>query len=419
MSRIYSEGESFKGRREQNQDSYICIALDNNFYFVAVADGMGGANAGEVASQLVIEKSVDFLRKRLIQPTSPEEMKLVLSEMFHYLQDIIRKKIKEEPEYSGMGTTLSCALIHDNKYVWANIGDTRIYIFNHGDCDLLTEDHTPVQEYIKQHKHEVPGDILNRYSNILTRCLDGGNQEPNIYPTHKDYQILEELDLLMICSDGLILNKANPDITIFNKYIYSATSKKQAIEELYNYAINNGSSDNITILLTEYKENDTTVCEEPAPLPVASVKMNVRKTASLREKLKLKPKYIYLLLSFLILLICIIVILKNPVIMVSSQEYFSGLFQHQNDSSSSDNKISQVNDSDSILHFPSTVLDTVQNKFFLFRETHEKVYYLAIDYFDDSSKINVRILGLSGQGDTLYNKGHMFNLIESPDTITP
>ena len=117
MSQLDYYSLSFVGRRKNNQDSCIVLKPSHNSMFLAVADGMGGAAGGDVASKSVIDSAQRFLKEKFKGEVRPEHLKDILTGIFYSSQNDISKKIKENTELIGMGTTLTCVLILDNKFV--------------------------------------------------------------------------------------------------------------------------------------------------------------------------------------------------------------------------------------------------------------------------------------------------------------
>lgn len=100
---------------------------DREVYFFAVADGMGGYKGGSLASRLVVEAIEQLVRKAFDQQNKVVTLQSVLSEIFEKAQQAVREGAAQNPELTGMGSTLTCLLIHQNRYVWGNVGDSRYH----------------------------------------------------------------------------------------------------------------------------------------------------------------------------------------------------------------------------------------------------------------------------------------------------
>jgi len=249
MQEINHFGLTFTGRRTNNQDAFVTINIDEKAMFCAVADGMGGAAGGEVASKLAIETAVEFLQGKFKELVEPNSLKSILEEMFLACQDAITRRLEQYSELTGMGTTLTCILIYQNKYVWGNIGDSRLYKLANGKIMQLTRDHTFVEEYREKFGNDIP-DHVAAQSNVITRAIDGRGDQPDIFPSSGFFSFLNPGDLFIICSDGLIFNKVEDKNTKpFYHYITGTNTLEEACKQLIALAFRAGSSDNITIVL--------------------------------------------------------------------------------------------------------------------------------------------------------------------------
>ncbi|MEG8948018.1 PP2C family protein-serine/threonine phosphatase [Rosettibacter firmus] len=236
--------KSIKGKRANNQDYCIAKKLSKGVYFFAVADGMGGTVGGKIASKLVIENAIQVLNEELYNNPTLKDLKLVLERIFLTSQKAIAKKINTTPSLMGMGTTLTCILIYGNKFVWGNIGDSRIYLFRENNFSQITVDHT----FVNNNKNDPALFNTQLYKNFLQRALDGGNDQPDIFPLNEDYEILEDGDIFLLCSDGLVINKSL-NTTQIKEQLENAPTLKKACNYLVKYALDNNSNDNISVIL--------------------------------------------------------------------------------------------------------------------------------------------------------------------------
>jgi len=245
--------KTFIGRRSNNQDSCSARKIKEGVYFLAVADGMGGSVGGQIANKLVLDNALKIIMEEFNYEMPPSEMKEVLQRVFISSQQKIAQKIKEEPSLMGMGTTLTCVLIQDDKYVWGNIGDSRTYLLRNNDLRPITIDHTYVQDFINESGGKaLPQNVLKQYGNYLQRALDGGTDQADIFPNDKDFERLVEGDIFFLCSDGLILDKVESDTTIFRNYILGSKNLQDAAEQLIALVFHDGSKDNISTVLASY-----------------------------------------------------------------------------------------------------------------------------------------------------------------------
>jgi protein phosphatase len=249
MNKLDYYSLSFAGRRKNNQDSCLGLKPSKNSIFLAVADGMGGVAGGEVASKSVIESAQSVLTEKFSNEVWPEDLKDILREIFSASQKDISNKIKEEPELNGMGTTLSCVLILDDKFAWGNMGDSRIYLYSDSELKQLSIDHTHIQEYINKMGPDIPKRLIENHGHFLTRAINGGNLEADIFPESVPYESLKDGEALLLCSDGLILDKSDQTNQNLSDYLIGTKKLKDAAENLVSYAYNEGSDDNISVVL--------------------------------------------------------------------------------------------------------------------------------------------------------------------------
>lgn len=233
---------------------------------LVVADGMGGANAGEVASAIAIETiqngfSIEKLDKLFESQNKPSE-----NEIRDFLKSLIKKadlnilnKSKQDECTEGMGTTIVLAWLLENKAYIAWCGDSRCYVFNaeSGIC-RLSKDHSYVQELIDQGKLDEEGAFDHPYGNIITRCLGDPNQRAN--PDFRSYR-MRNGDIFLLCSDGLCGLCRDEDI------IYLMSNFKDNVTEckdrLIDAALFSGGYDNVTVALckVQLEEEETKVDE--------------------------------------------------------------------------------------------------------------------------------------------------------------
>ncbi|MCO6472148.1 MAG: protein phosphatase 2C domain-containing protein [Melioribacteraceae bacterium] len=251
MSKIKFFAESFVGRRDNNQDSVAALDLGSNSYFFAVADGMGGVSGGQIASKIVIDTAKSILENQIANNLVSEKLKPLLTEIFVESQKKLYERISSEPELAGMGTTMTALLIVDGKYIWGNLGDSRIYRYQNSKIEQLSVDHTYIQDYKNENEGEIPKSIIEQYSHYLTKSLDGGADKPDIFPTNKDYEELESGEIFLLCSDGLITNKVEDKDEPLIDYIEKTKDLEEAAKQLIADAFHNGSTDNISVVMVE------------------------------------------------------------------------------------------------------------------------------------------------------------------------
>jgi protein phosphatase len=224
--------------RAHNEDS---ISWSPELGLITLADGMGGHNAGEVASKLAVASITDFLTK----PFSPDVK--VVSKAVTFANTEIYQHAKSHPECSGMGTTIVMALFHHTSVILANVGDSRIYRFRKGELKQLTTDHSLVQEMIDSGYMSEKEALESNNRNLITRAL--GVAE-DVKVDVAEYKI-EKNDIYLLCSDGL--NDMVDDEHIFSTLVKTRNNLERASAELVNLAKKNGGQDNVSVILVACK----------------------------------------------------------------------------------------------------------------------------------------------------------------------
>ncbi|MEW5806726.1 MAG: Stp1/IreP family PP2C-type Ser/Thr phosphatase [Acidobacteriota bacterium] len=238
-------------KREHNEDS--CIA-DPNIGFFAVADGMGGHAAGEVASRIAVDAAYDFFKNHIdsssegnaaCTPGLPRDTTLLKQAILNANRSII-SSVRSNGELRGMGTTIVAAKISGDTLTVGFVGDSRAYLIRKGRITQITTDHSWVNEQIKNglmRKSDAEGHPLR---NVITRAL-GINENVAVDVTN---QKLEHDDILILCSDGL--NTSLSDHEILDSVIAHKGHNKDIERighDLIEKANSNGGEDNTTIIL--------------------------------------------------------------------------------------------------------------------------------------------------------------------------
>lgn len=227
--------------REINQDSYYCSDIDELPLFV-VADGMGGQNAGEVASMLAIstvrEVLYEFKDKLLNNEIEiPYFINLALSKANYK----IYKQSLENERFSGMGTTITLAFIKNNKIYIGHVGDSRAYLIRKNDLIQLTQDHSLVAELVRNGSITEEEAINHPQKNIITRAI-GTEAEVKVDIISRD---IFRGDIIILCTDGLSNMVSNKDIL---RVILISKNMQEACDKLTHIANEHGGLDNTTVL---------------------------------------------------------------------------------------------------------------------------------------------------------------------------
>jgi PPM family protein phosphatase len=200
---------------------------------IAVADGMGGAKAGEVAAQLAVEEVA-----RLEEPVEVSDVRAAVDRA----NAAIRRMAREDPEKSGMGTTFTAAMLEDGRLDVVHVGDSRAYLWRDGRLRQLTEDHSVVAELVRRGSLS-PEDAENHpHRNVITRAL-GAEAEVTV-DTFSEY--LRDGDVVLLCSDGLSSYVSEQDIAAVLADAVTLADAAKALVERANVA---GGTDNVTVVL--------------------------------------------------------------------------------------------------------------------------------------------------------------------------
>lgn len=234
-----SSGKTDTGnKRNNNQDSIFFsdqpIGPLPNLYIVA--DGMGGHKAGDRASKMAIDITVDFVKNSTL-----ENPIAVLKRAMIYANNEIYKAASKNPELTGMGTTMVVAVAQEGKLYVANVGDSRLYVVN-SDIKQITMDHSLVEELIRKGELERKRGRNHPEKNIITKAM-GSKEE--VIPDFFEIDINSE-DKYLLCSDGLsnmVEDDEIRDIVVDN---YKLEDIAQALVDRANYY---GGSDNISVVV--------------------------------------------------------------------------------------------------------------------------------------------------------------------------
>ena len=246
---IISHGETDIGRkRSTNQDS-ICMVPKSRLF--AVADGMGGHNGGDIASQMAVK----LFSESLSEETRPSDVAKYLSKTITYINQSIYEHGQANQELKGMGTTISAYML-DNKYAYfANVGDSRVYMIHDGMIFQMTRDHSLVQEKLNLKIYDREGARKDPQKNVLIRTI---GFEPNVEVDIYKFRLLRNT-IFMVCSDGLHGKICDADVLRIIKHNIPDISKadnrqvSNAVNHLIQQANHNGGQDNISVILTAIK----------------------------------------------------------------------------------------------------------------------------------------------------------------------
>jgi protein phosphatase len=234
--------------RSHNEDS---IAVDATSGYVILADGMGGYNAGEVASGIATAMLGTSLKQILegaepgkIERESGETLAVkILREQITGANASIYQAAKSQPQYAGMGTTLVIGLFYDKHLSVAHLGDSRLYRLRRDEFKQITRDHSLLQEQIDSGMitQEMARFSLNR--NLVTRAL---GIDPEVEPEIHTYEV-EVGDVYLLCSDGLSDMVEDDEIQLTLSSLQA--NLPLASQQLVQLANDYGGRDNISVIL--------------------------------------------------------------------------------------------------------------------------------------------------------------------------
>ncbi len=244
--RLASIGASDVGRKRlHNEDSFLVMPESGLF---CVADGLGGHASGEVASRMAVEELAAYFWATDPDPAdrAPEDR---VAEAIRIANRSILARARSQPGLSGMGTTLVAGYFtEDGPLVVGHVGDSRAYLFRDGELRRLTEDHSLLQDFIRQSSPSAAEIDAFPHKNVIVRAV-GMRDDVAVDLSRVD---VRERDVLLLCSDGLfgmlpdeqmaeILREEGGDILRANQLLVDAANEA-------------GGSDNVTSVLVQVVE---------------------------------------------------------------------------------------------------------------------------------------------------------------------
>lgn len=234
--RIYSKTDTGKVRTT-NQDSFFAAELEENVGFAVVCDGMGGAAAGNIASEMAAKHISHYIENSYRSDMSIESIeKTVINAIMSANIELYDASVNDS-QLLGMGTTVVLVFLKDNTAITANVGDSRVYLLN-DKITQLTRDHSIVQTLIENGEITPEDAKSHPRKNVITRAL--GAEE--MVAVDVETTSLSNDDTLLLCTDGLT-NYVEPEDIL---KIYKSTDIANVVERLITAANSNGGGDNIT-----------------------------------------------------------------------------------------------------------------------------------------------------------------------------
>ena len=217
--------------RRVNEDFYYISEPEDKIKLFILADGMGGYNAGEVASKMAVETVKEYIYKHFEKSKeSKEKLEILISDSIEYANSTIYKKAQSKKELNGMGTTLDVCLIYNSKIYIGHVGDSRVYRIRKEFMRRITRDHSYVQTLIEDGKISKEEAFHHPKKNMLTKALGCMEKvEPDVYT-----KTFIKDDIILMTSDGLTNMIKEEEI-----YNIIKQDKTNATENLVNKANEN------------------------------------------------------------------------------------------------------------------------------------------------------------------------------------
>jgi serine/threonine protein phosphatase PrpC len=229
--------------RAGNEDSALTSSA-----VIAVADGMGGHAAGEVASRIAIHVLATNSRVISSKDIDQESADDIFASSLTDIDDALANAADDNPSLTGMGTTLSALFLRGNAIALLHVGDSRIYRLRGNTFEQISRDHTIIQELLDQGSITEADIATHPQRSVLTQVLMGdGRSQPSLIIVD-----VKSDDRYLLCSDGLSGVLSDKEI----KAIIKGKARGAAVDALIDAAYVQGAPDNVTVVLADLLEND-------------------------------------------------------------------------------------------------------------------------------------------------------------------
>jgi PPM family protein phosphatase len=230
---LAAHGVTHQGRRTTNEDAFL---VDPSRGLFVVADGMGGHNAGEVASSLAVKAIGEFLADG-----TPASLN-VLDEALRLANDRILSVAGEKPDYSGMGTTVAAVYLRDGEAVYAHAGDSRVYLWHKGVMKQLTRDDSWVAAAMNGLSDDAREIEQHPMRHVLTKVV---GLRPELQPSVAETPFVAG-DVLLLCSDGV---HGAVSVEKLGQLVASSKPVASVAESVVREALAHGATDNVTAVV--------------------------------------------------------------------------------------------------------------------------------------------------------------------------
>ena len=234
--------------RDHNEDSVIIVSNDENNYLMAIADGMGGHSAGEVASSIAIGYLGNHFKETFRNMSKVDAVNWI-RDAVNEINSLIFQHEKEHPESKGMGTTLVMAVLTDKFLLFGNVGDSSGFVMKDGNLHKVTYDHTLVNLLVSAGELTKEEASVHPKKNVLMKAL-GASVEVDVDIFDCDMDISE----ILLSSDGLT---GMLDREQIEKVLLGEGSVEDKVLKLVRKANNRGGTDNISVAyLVRFEEGE-------------------------------------------------------------------------------------------------------------------------------------------------------------------
>lgn len=228
--------------RKQNQDAFYLAPARCAYPFAVVCDGMGGAKAGNVASQMAVESFAQTLEEGLGQ--DKPDVSGLLVEGVNRANELVRYRAQVDEACAGMGTTLVAAVVELERVRLVNVGDSRAYRVTEQGIEQITRDHSVVEDMVERGQITHEQARLHPQKNLITRALGAETAvEADLYELPR-----RAGELILLCSDGL--SNVVTDQEILFELIHGG-APEDGCQRLLRLALSRGAPDNVTAVLIQ------------------------------------------------------------------------------------------------------------------------------------------------------------------------
>lgn len=237
-------------KRAINEDYLDVVEKEQGMVLAVLADGMGGHNAGDVASELAVRFLVDRFHKSKLHLTSDANaVSSWLKEAYEGANERISTIAESDPSCKGMGTTLIAAVFQNNKVTFAHIGDSRVYLYSKGEINPLTKDHSYVNVLLDSGEINEEQARTHPRKNMLMKAI---GTEISIDPDILTVSVRPE-EYVLICSDGLS-NMVSAEQMVH--VLQSEATLNAKVETLIELANEQGGEDNISLIISRVRAGE-------------------------------------------------------------------------------------------------------------------------------------------------------------------